>query len=167
MLTVVGGIGSVAGALMGGILAGCAFQVLNTTFTNLSMDRGGGGFWSVMANLALVAPALVGVSLGRNPSGAVPQIVANYSPLWRVKPVLALGVAAEVVVYLLTLTKVMGNWWFVLATGLIALALPGLARAVRPDAFRAAAMPVPGTPERAPVERPTVPAVGGVADVRS
>ena len=73
MLTVVGGIGSVAGALMGGILAGTAFQALTSTFTNLSTDHGGGGFWNVMANLSLVAPALIGVSLGRNPSGAVPR----------------------------------------------------------------------------------------------
>ena len=43
MLTVVGGIGNVAGALMGGILAGTAFQALTSTFTNLSTDRGGGG----------------------------------------------------------------------------------------------------------------------------
>ena len=56
MLTVVGGIGNVSGALMGGILAGTAFQALTTTFTNLSTDAGGGGFWSVMANLSLVAP---------------------------------------------------------------------------------------------------------------
>ncbi|MGA2473380.1 MAG: ABC transporter permease, partial [Acidimicrobiales bacterium] len=69
MLTVVGGIGSVAGALMGGILAGTAFTALTSTFTNLSTDHGGGGFWNVLANLSLVAPALVGVSLGRNPSG--------------------------------------------------------------------------------------------------
>ncbi len=95
MLTVVGGIGSVAGALMGGILAGTAFQALTSTFTNLSTDHGGGGFWNVMANLSLVAPALIGISLGRNPSGAVPQIVASYRPLWQVKWVLALGVVAE------------------------------------------------------------------------
>ena len=36
MLTVVGGIGSVAGALMGGILAGTAFTALTSTFTNLA-----------------------------------------------------------------------------------------------------------------------------------
>jgi ABC-type branched-subunit amino acid transport system permease subunit len=124
MLTVVGGIGSVAGALMGGVLAGTAFIALTSTFTNLSTDHGGGGFWSVMANLSLVAPALIGVSLGRNPSGAVPQIVASYRPLWQAKGVLALGAAAEVVAYLLVLTKVMGNWWLVLATALIALARP-------------------------------------------
>jgi len=124
MLTVVGGIGNVAGALMGGILAGTAFQALTSTFTNLSTDHGGGGFWNVMANLSLVAPALIGVSLGRNPSGAVPQIVASYRPLWQVKSVLALGVVAEGVFYVLTLTHVMGNWWFVLATAAVVLVLP-------------------------------------------
>jgi branched-chain amino acid transport system permease protein len=173
MLTVVGGIGNVAGALMGGILAGTAFQALTSTFTNLSTDHGGGGFWSVAANLSLVAPALIGVSLGRNPSGAVPDIVASYRPLWRVKPVLALGVVAEGVAYLLVVTKVMGNWWLVLATAVIALVLPALGRAVRPEAFRNPAVAGPGhrAPTRAvppPQAEPEgVPAVKGVADARS
>jgi branched-chain amino acid transport system permease protein len=171
MLTVVGGVGNVAGALMGGVLAGTAFQVLNSTFTNLSTDRGGGGFWSVLANLSLVAPALVGVSLGRNPSGAVPQIVANYSPLWRVKGVLALGVVAEVVAYLLVLTKVMGNWWFVLATAVIALALPAIGRVVRPEAFRTVPTTVASRPRARPATTPqpveSVVAMGSAVDARS
>jgi hypothetical protein len=175
MLTVVGGIGSVAGALMGGVLAGTAFTALTSTFTNLSTDAGGGGFWSVMANLSLVAPALVGISLGRNPSGAVSQIVASYRPLWRVKPVLALGLLAEGVVYLLALTKVMGNWWFVLATAVIALVTPAIGRAVRPEAFRAdAGVTIPAAPARAAVAAagaadrvpPMEGAVTGVADAR-
>jgi hypothetical protein len=166
MLTVVGGIGNVAGALMGGILAGTAFQALTSTFSNLSTDAGGGGFWSVMANLSLVAPALIGVSLGRNPSGAVPDIVARYKPLWHAKGVLLLGVMAEIVAYLLVLTKVMGNWWFVLATALIAIALPAVGRLVEPEAFldptkasrsRAAPAPVPVVAE---------PLVEGVVDAR-
>ena len=172
MLTVVGGIGSVAGALMGGILAGTAFQALTSTFTNLSTDHGGGGFWNVMANLSLVAPALIGVSLGRNPSGAVPQIVASYRPLWQVKWVLALGVVAEGVFYVLTLTHVIGNWWFVLATAVIVLVLPLVGRGVRPEVFDTAAPGALGAapePEHlAPLLSGTVPAaVEGVADARS
>jgi branched-chain amino acid transport system permease protein len=170
MLTVVGGIGNVAGALMGGILAGTAFQALTSTFENLSTDHGGGGFWSVAANLSLVAPALIGVSLGRNPSGAVPDIVASYRPLWRVKWVLFLGVIAELVAYLLALTQVMGNWWFVLATAVIALALPVAGRAVRPEAFRpatAAHIVAAGAPALGVPPMDTVPAVERVADARS
>jgi hypothetical protein len=170
MLTVVGGIGSVAGALMGGILAGTAFTALTSTFQNLSTDHGGGGFWSVLANLSLVAPALIGVSLGRSPSGAVPDIVASYRPLWRVKGVLALGVAAEALAYLLVLTKVMGNWWFVLATAAIALALPPIARAVQPDAFIGSGAPagvLPTTPDPAHPVAEKVAVTEGVADARS
>ena len=166
MLTVVGGIGSVAGALMGGILAGTAFQALTSTFTNLSTDHGGGGFWSVMANLSLVAPALVGISLGRNPSGAVPDIVDRYRPLWQAKGVLLLGVMAEVLAYLLVLTKVMGNWWLVLATALIAIALPAVGRLVQPEAFLGPVKksPVPDQSAAAPVARQVV--VESVADAR-
>jgi branched-chain amino acid transport system permease protein len=165
MLTVVGGVGSVAGALMGGILAGTAFQALTSTFSNLSTDAGGGGFWSVMANLSLVAPALVGISLGRNPSGAVPDIVARYKPLWQTKGVLALGVVAEIVAYVLTLTKVMGNWWFVLATAAIAVVTPGVARLVRPEVFRDPGKAV-ATRATAPVPIGAEPLVEGIADAR-
>ena len=42
---------------------------------------------------------------------------------------------AEIVAYLLVLTKVMGNWWLVLATALIAIALPAVGRLVEPEAF--------------------------------
>jgi branched-chain amino acid transport system permease protein len=166
MLTVVGGIGNVAGALMGGILAGTAFQALTSTFTNLSTDRGGGGFWNVLANLSLVAPALIGVSLGRNPSGAVPQIVSSYRPLWQAKGVLLLGAMAEIVAYLLVLTKVMGNWWLVLATALIAIALPAVGRLVEPEAFLdpVKAPPVQKQPATTPVAVDIV--VESVADAR-
>ena len=170
MLTVVGGIGNVAGALMGGILAGTAFTALTSTFSNLSTDAGGGGFWSVMANLSLVAPALIGVSLGRSPSGAVPDIVASYRPLWRVKSVLALGVAAELVAYLLVVTKVMGNWWLVLATGFIAIVLPLIGRAVRPDAFGQPTVVMHAAQglatATAPVDADGTHAVQGVVDAR-
>jgi branched-chain amino acid transport system permease protein len=166
MLTVVGGIGNVAGALMGGILAGTAFQALTSTFTNLSTDHGGGGFWNVLANLSLVAPALIGVSLGRNPSGAVPQIVSSYRPLWQAKGVLLLGVMAEIVAYLLVLTKVMGNWWLVLATALIAIALPAVGRLVEPEAFLdpVKAPPAQKQPATTPVAVDIV--VESVADAR-
>jgi ABC-type branched-subunit amino acid transport system permease subunit len=157
MLTVVGGIGNVAGALMGGILAGTAFTALTSTFQNLSTDHGGGGYWSVLANLSLVAPALIGVSLGRSPSGAIPDIVASYRPLWKVKGVLVLGIAAELVAYLLVVTKVMGNWWLVLATGVIALAVPVIGRAVRPEAFLGTPVALHhGEPRDAAITMPSV-----------
>ena len=50
---------------------------------------------------------------------------------------------AEVVAYLLVLTKVMGNWWLVLATALIAIALPAVGRLVQPEAFLDPVKPPP------------------------
>jgi branched-subunit amino acid ABC-type transport system permease component len=142
MLTVVGGIGNVAGALIGGVLAGVGFQAITSTFQNIYSLHGGP--WNFVANLTLVAPAAIGVSIGRNPSGSVGQIVAGYAPLWRAKPVLAGGILLEVAAYLLVVTKFMSNWWFVLATTIIALGLPLVGRLLMPGAF--APPPATGSP---------------------
>ncbi len=88
-----------------------------------------------------MAPALIGVSLGRNPSGAVGQIVEGYAPLWRAKPVLAGGILLEAAAYLLVVTKAMSNWWFVLATAIIALGLPLVGKLLMPGAFAPPAPP--------------------------
>jgi ABC-type branched-subunit amino acid transport system permease subunit len=152
MLTVVGGIGNVAGALMGGILAGVGFQAITSTFQNIYSHHGGP--WSFIANLSLVAPAAIGVSLGRNPSGSIGQIVEGYAPLWRAKSVLAGGILLEVAAYLLVVTKVMSNWWFVFATAIIAFALPAVGKALMPEAF---APPPP--PSGSPPSSSTAPVV--------
>jgi branched-chain amino acid transport system permease protein len=157
MLTVVGGIGNVAGALMGGVLAGVGFQAITSTFQNIYSAHAGP--WNFLANLSLVAPALIGVSLGRNPSGAIGQIVEGYAPLWRAKPVLAGGILLEAAAYLLVLTKVMSNWWFVLATAVIALGLPLVGKLLMPGAF------APPTPTGSPPATSAVPVVEAPASL--
>jgi branched-chain amino acid transport system permease protein len=157
MLTVVGGIGNVAGALMGGVLAGVGFQAITSTFQNIYSAHG--GIWNFLANLSLVAPALIGVSLGRNPSGAIGQIVEGYAPLWRAKPVLAGGILLEAAAYLLVVTKVMSNWWFVLATAIIALGLPLVGKLLMPGAF------APPTPTGSPPATSAVPVVEAPASL--
>jgi branched-chain amino acid transport system permease protein len=157
MLTVVGGIGNVAGALMGGVLAGVGFQAITSTFQNIYSAHAGP--WNFLANLSLVAPALIGVSLGRNPSGAIGQIVEGYAPLWRAKPVLVGGILLEAAAYLLVLTKVMSNWWFVLATAVIALGLPLVGKLLMPGAF------APPTPTGSPPTTSAVPVVEAPASL--
>jgi hypothetical protein len=73
---------------------------------------------------------------------------------------------AEIVAYLLVLTKVMGNWWLVLATALIAIALPAVGRLVEPDAFLdpVKAAPARAEPQAAPATAELL--VDGVADAR-
>jgi hypothetical protein len=60
----------------------------------------------------------------------------------------------------------MGNWWLVLATGLIAIALPAVGRLVQPEAFEdpARAQPVRERPAREPAA--VEPRVESVVDVR-
>jgi hypothetical protein len=157
MLTVVGGIGNVAGALMGGVLAGVGFQAITSTFQNIYSAHAGP--WNFLANLSLVAPALIGVSLGRNPSGAIGQIVEGYAPLWRAKPVLVGGILLEAAAYLLVVTKVMSNWWFVLATAVIALGLPLVGKLLMPGAF------APPTPTGSPPATSAVPVVEAPASL--
>jgi hypothetical protein len=65
------------------------------------------------------------------------------------------------------LTKVMGNWWLVLATALIAIALPAVGQLVQPEAFLdpvKAATPALDRPAATPVAVEVV--VESVADAR-
>jgi branched-subunit amino acid ABC-type transport system permease component len=135
MLTVVGGIGYVSGALVGGLLLGVGFVAIQDTFTKLGTDHPTlNGVFGFVATLTTVLPAIIGVSLGRNPSGAVHQIVDNYRPLRRAVPLLVVAGVAEAVVYWLTYTEHLSGWWFVILTAVVILALPGAAKALtRPD----------------------------------
>ena len=142
MLTVVGGIGYVSGALFGGILSAVAFVAIQDTFTKLGVDHATlHDLFSFLARFTLVLPALIGVSMGRNPSGAVSEIVRNYAPLRRAKPVVAGGLAALAAVYLLASGGTISNWWFVVLTAVVLLALPAVAKVLMPDAFSTEAAP--------------------------
>ncbi len=63
LMAVVGGIASVAGVLFGGMMLG-VFDIISTHVPALT-------------NLLLVAPGLVGISIGRNPNGAVAEIARS------------------------------------------------------------------------------------------
>ena len=163
MLTVVGGIGNVAGALMGGSWRdGVPGPHLDLHEPEHRRRR--------RRLLERHGQPLPGGTRphrcepGPEPERSRPDIVARYKPLWQAKGVLLLGVMAEVVAYLLVLTKVMGNWWLVLATALIAIALPAVGRLVEPEAFRTRPRP-PAREDRRRCRPPAEP-LEGVADAR-
>jgi branched-chain amino acid transport system permease protein len=133
MLTVVGGIGYVSGALFGGILFGVAFVALQNTFDKLGVDfPDAEGFFEFLARFTTVLPALMGVSIGRNPTGAVEQIVVEFGALRRAKPVVVAGCAAVAVGYLLARNDTISNWWFVVLVGVVIVAMPLVAKRVAP-----------------------------------
>jgi branched-chain amino acid transport system permease protein len=144
MLTVVAGIGYVSGALLGGLMAGVGFALIVTTFHDLASRHGSvHGLFSFLASFAAVSPALIGIAVGRNPSGSVHQFIDSYRTLLDRKAVLAGGVAAEALIYVLTLTGVLGRWWFAILTVVIVLVLPLVGQMTDPVLLRQRAVETP------------------------
>ncbi len=136
MLTVVGGVGYVSGALFGGIAFGVLFVALQNTFDKLGADHTDlEGFFEFLANLTLVLPALMGVSIGRNPTGAVEKILVDFGPVRRVKPVVVAGIAAVGVAYVLARNETISNWWLIVITVAVIGAMPVAARKLAPEAY--------------------------------
>ncbi len=153
MLTVVGGIGYVSGALFGGIAFGVLFVALQNTFDKLGVDYPDvDGLFDFLANLTLVLPALMGVSLGRNPTGAVEKILVDFGPVRRVKPVLVAGIAAVGVAYVMARNDTISNWWLIVITLLVIGAMPAAAKKLAPEAYaepgaEATAVPTAAQPD--------------------
>ena len=117
MLTVVGGIGYVSGALFAGILLGIGFTAIDGTFEKLASDHVAmEGFFHFLADFTTIMPAIIGISMGKNPSGAVSDIVRDMGPMFRDRrlllPLLGLGGAN----YLAARNDVYSNWWFAILT---------------------------------------------------
>jgi hypothetical protein len=144
MLTVVAGIAYVSGALVGGLLAGVGFALIVTTFHNLAARHGSvHGLFAFLASFAAVSPALIGIGVGRNPSGSVHQFIDSYRTLRDRKAVLAGGAALEVLLYVLTLTGVLGRWWFAILTVVLVMLLPLVGRMSDPELVRQRAAETP------------------------
>src|ERR687891_813577 len=161
MLTVVGGIGYVSGALFGGILFGVFFIALQNTFDKLGVDYPDAeGLFDFLARFTTVMPALMGVSMGRNPTGAVEQVVREFGALRRVKPILVAGCAAVAVAYLLTRNDSISNWWFVVIVGVVVAAMPLAAKRLAPAPGLGPA-PAPAGPASPAGGGGVAPGVGG------
>ncbi|HEY4333088.1 MAG TPA: branched-chain amino acid ABC transporter permease, partial [Ilumatobacteraceae bacterium] len=138
MIAVVGGIGYVSGALLAGIFLSVLSVVSPAVLTKLGHDYPTMHwlFVSVLANFTrYVGPALVGIGLGRNPSGIAQQIMDGFRPLRKTPVATGLWVAALVVGWFLAWHNVIDNWTF---TGLVLLSLlivPVLIKAGFADRF--------------------------------
>jgi hypothetical protein len=133
MLTVVAGIGYVSGALVGGLLFGVFFVALQSTFDKLGADHTDlEGLFEFLARLTTVTPALLGVSIGRNPTGAVERALVDWATLRRARPVLVAGAGTFGIAYLLARGGAISNWWLVVVGVAVAVAMPLAARRLVP-----------------------------------
>ncbi|WP_067461416.1 branched-chain amino acid ABC transporter permease [Actinomadura macra] len=134
MLVVVAGIGYLSGALFGGLMAGVGSAVLVATFGELALDHEGmSSIYTTLGHLVLVFTALIGMGVGKNPSGFVHDVVEGYRPLRGARPVLYGGGAVGAVLYVLALTDVIGAWTFAITALCVAMLLPVLGRMYREE----------------------------------
>jgi hypothetical protein len=98
LLTVVGGVGTVGGALFGGLMLG-GNSVLASVVPTLK-------------NVTKILPGTIGVTLGRNPSGAANQIADAYRSLANRWNLLAFAAAGGVVIWILDAQYVISHWAF-------------------------------------------------------
>ena len=118
MLLVVAGAGYVSGGLTAGLLYGAVFVALQSIFAKLGDDYSAfHGLTAWLVQFTVLLPALIGIGLGRNPSGFLSDSFAQFGPLIRkTKPVLFVGIAAEVLIWFLALRHTIHNWTFVILT---------------------------------------------------
>jgi branched-chain amino acid transport system permease protein len=137
MLLVVAGVGYVSGGFTAGLLHGVVFVVMQNVLTKLGHDYSAFHSWfKWLASFTAVMPALIGIGLGKNPSGFVNDIFVGFRPLVRKVPqVFYPAVAVEVAAWFLAWQEIIGNWTFALFTIAAFLLAPAIGRAVRPEAF--------------------------------
>lgn len=156
MLTVSAGIGYVTGALVGGLLSGVGFLVIITSFNNLAAtDSGLSGLYTALGHVAAVLPALIGITIGRSPSGFLHELFEGYRTLRaKAMPVLIGGVVVEVLAYVLALAGLLDNWWFGIITYIVLMMLPVLGQVFMPAAMRDTSLPVTPLPESVGIDEP-------------
>ncbi|HEV7527181.1 MAG TPA: ABC transporter permease [Acidimicrobiia bacterium] len=137
MLLVVAGAGYVSGGLTAGLLYGAVFVALESVIAKLGDSFSAFHGWSAwLVHFTALLPALIGIGLGRNPSGFLSDSFARYRPMIReVRAVFVAGAGAEVLLWFLAFRHTINNWIFAIVTLLMVALLPNIAAAVAPAAY--------------------------------
>jgi branched-chain amino acid transport system permease protein len=136
MLLVVAGAGYVSGGLTAGLLYGAVFVTLEAIIGKLGEDYSAlHGVSAWLVHFTALLPALIGIGLGRNPSGFLGDSFARYRAMMRdAKAVLVAAVGAELVVWFLAFRHTINNWTFAITTAALVVLLPQLGSVLRPSA---------------------------------
>jgi len=137
MLTVVGGIGYISGALIGGILYGTAFLVMGDFWEKLASDWASFDWLFTVVHdfFIFLGPAMAGIGLGRNPNGIAAQIFDGYRVLKERnnRKLLSVGVVASTCFWLLRVIDIIDGWTFLLLFTPTLLVIPLIAEAKKKD----------------------------------
>lgn len=138
MIAVVGGIGYVSGALLAGIFLSVLSVVMPNIWHKLGTDYPSLHwlFESVMGNFTkFVGPALIGIGLGKNPSGIAEQVMAGFRPFRRTPLAAGAWVAGLIGLWMLAWREVISNWTFALTVLVSMIVVPMLIKAIHADRF--------------------------------
>lgn len=119
MIAVVGGVGMVSGAFMGGLLLG-AVPIFARIFATSAI-----GVFALVSlpvkDLLAVAPGTMGVSLGRDPDGSAPRLAAAYRVAGTSAAALGIAAGGASLIWLLAWLDVIDGWTFVASITVFAL----------------------------------------------
>ncbi len=138
MIAVVGGIGYVSGALLAGIFLSVLSVVMPNIWAKLGADYPSLNwlFVSVFGNFTkFVGPALIGIGLGKNPSGVAEQVMAGFRPLRKTPVATGLWVLGLVGLWVLAWREVIDNWTFAIAVIASVVLVPMLIKSIHADRF--------------------------------
>ncbi len=136
MLLVVAGAGYVSGGLTAGLLYGAVFVALGGIVTKVGDEFTALHGWSAwLVHFIALLPTLIGIALGRNPSGFLSDSFARYRPLMReTKSVLYAGIGVELLVWFGAFRHTINHWTFAILTAVLVALLPYVAALVDPSA---------------------------------
>lgn len=154
MITVVGGIGYVSGALFAGVFLIAFVEALNLTLRKMAIDYASlEAIFMFFVSAVTVLPATIGITMGKNPSGAVNDIVEGLDQIKQSKPLMITIIGIEVAVWALTATEIITNWNFVILTFVNLIFVPMIGgRILLARAMRGVPKPIP--PELIGIDRP-------------
>jgi hypothetical protein len=137
MLLVVAGAGYVSGGLSAGLLYGAVFVTLEAILAKVGDDYSAlHGLSAWLVHFTALLPALIGIGLGRNPSGFLDDSFARYRAMFsEAWVVLVAAAAAELGLWFLAFGHTISNWTFAIATAALLVVLPQLASVVAPSAY--------------------------------
>ncbi|MEO6124968.1 MAG: ABC transporter permease [Ilumatobacteraceae bacterium] len=138
MIAVVGGIGYVSGALLAGMFLSVLSVVMPNIWNKLGADYPSLNwlFSSGMGNFTkFVGPALIGIGLGKNPSGIAEQVMAGFRPLRRTPMAVGTWVAGIVGLWFLAWREIIGNWTFAIGVMVSMIVVPMIIKAIYADRF--------------------------------
>jgi hypothetical protein len=104
---------------------------MQNTLTKLGSDyKSLEAVFAFLVSAVSVAPATIGITMGKNPSGAITDIVEALEGIKQSKILMGTMIGLQAAIWGLTVTEVINNWHFVIFTAANLLIVPPLGGAL-------------------------------------